>query len=621
MVAITGIAGYFAFSARKELKTERLSQTIVTDVFQMIAMEAVFLRNSDRGTLALCEAREKTVDSDLAELVRLTDGMALGNIVMRIQALKSAHSDNFQKLIQNVFSIKSGKAAINSKINGVQDLLKRIVAFVDSEENVLIMEGEVLGGSEASLRTEAKDFLFLWSQRLLNLQDLILYSKEDAYRIRLKNLSDLLEIKKNNLVVDLLAIRSDECNGIWNQADKELEEIDLLEKELLAHWIREQALTDKSRNSVIAFKDAVTEIAALTTRALDQNFRRSYPAVLLVAVAGTVLSVFLSVLIFRSVFSMINRVTGGLKMTSVRVLSSAEQIAVSSHALAEGASEQAASVEETSASFEEIAAMARQNADNAGHADGLMREAAGVIQQANNSVEEFIRAMEEITHVSQETSQIIKTIDAIAFQTNLLALNAAIEAARAGEAGAGFAVVAEEVKRLAMRTTDAARNTAVLIEKTIGKVAEGEGLVGKSSEAFARVDDSREKVGNIVREIVAASGEQAEGIAQISDVVNEMDKVIQQNAANAEESAGASEELKSEAGRMDIFVRDLIAFVGSKAATGETGVSVSDLKNALPGKPVAAPVCASASPKGGRPGVSEVSPEQLISFDDNADEF
>ena len=177
-------------------------------------------------------------------------------------------------------------------------------------------------------------------------------------------------------------------------------------------------------------------------------------------------------------------------------------------------------------------------------------------------MEKLTTSMGEISKASEETSKIIKTIDEIAFQTNLLALNAAVEAARAGEAGAGFAVVADEVRNLALRSADAAKNTAALIEGTVKKVEEGSGMVEKTSDEFSQVAASSEKMSELVAEIAAATGEQSEGIGQINKAVSEMDKVVQQNAGNAEKSASASEEMSAQAEQMKAFVEDLAMLVG-----------------------------------------------------------
>jgi methyl-accepting chemotaxis protein len=197
-----------------------------------------------------------------------------------------------------------------------------------------------------------------------------------------------------------------------------------------------------------------------------------------------------------------------------------------------------------------------------------MKESRQMVERANGSMTELIQSMEDISKASDETSKIIKTIDEIAFQTNLLALNAAVEAARAGEAGAGFAVVANEVRNLAMRAAEAAKNTSVLIEGTVKKVREGSELVERTGGAFSEVSKSAAKVAGLVAEIAAASSEQAQGIDQINKAVTEMDKVTQQTAANAEESASASEEMNAQAEQMKEVAGEIMRIVGSGGSKG-----------------------------------------------------
>jgi methyl-accepting chemotaxis protein len=263
-------------------------------------------------------------------------------------------------------------------------------------------------------------------------------------------------------------------------------------------------------------------------------------------------------------------VARGLTEGAGQIAVSASQVSLSSQQLAEGASEQAASIEQTSSSLEEMSTMTRQNAMNANHANKLMNEASMVVVKANESMGELTASITEIAKASEETSKIIKTIDEIAFQTNLLALNAAVEAARAGEAGAGFAVVAEEVRALAMRAADAAKNTASLIEGTVQKVRAGSELVARTEKDFREVAVSVEKSSELVGEISAASQEQAQGIEQVNKAVGEMDKVVQQNAATAEESASASEEMSAQANQIKGFVAELRSLLEGNAAPGDS---------------------------------------------------
>ena len=287
---------------------------------------------------------------------------------------------------------------------------------------------------------------------------------------------------------------------------------------------------------------------------------------------GVILALAMGILLSLSITRSINRVIAGLSEGSEHVASASSQVASASQQLAEGSSEQAASLEETSSSLEEMSSMTKQNADNATHAKSLMKEAQSIVGKVGEQMNNMTASIQEVTRSSEETGKIIKTIDEIAFQTNLLALNAAVEAARAGEAGAGFAVVAGEVRNLAMRAADAAKNTSTLIENTIVTVKKSNELTEQAQVAFKENVDIAVKIGSLIDEIAAASQQQAHGIGQISIAVHEMDKVVQQTAANAEESASASEELNAQAERMKGYVEELVAVVGG--ANGKTTITM-----------------------------------------------
>jgi len=230
-----------------------------------------------------------------------------------------------------------------------------------------------------------------------------------------------------------------------------------------------------------------------------------------------------------------------------QVSSASQQISAGSQSLAQGANEQASSLEEISSSLEEMTSMTKQSADNANQAKSLAVEANGNAKCGVEAMKKMVEAIQKIKVSSDETSKIIKTIDEIAMQTNLLALNAAVEAARAGEAGRGFAVVAEEVRNLAQRSAEAAKNTANMIAESVKNADDGVKIAGEVSSVFASIDGSAKKVNDLISEIAAASQEQSQGIEQVNTAVAQMDKVTQQNAANAEESASAAEELSSQA--------------------------------------------------------------------------
>jgi methyl-accepting chemotaxis protein len=281
---------------------------------------------------------------------------------------------------------------------------------------------------------------------------------------------------------------------------------------------------------------------------------------------GVFLLLILGLILFIStkVIKPVIEISRDMDGSADQVSSFSSHLTSSSQQQAEGASQQAATIEETSSSMEEVASMTKNNANNAGEADSLMQQAIRAVGEANEAMTDLTGAMDEISRSSEATSNIIKTIDEIAFQTNLLALNAAVEAARAGEAGAGFAVVADEVRNLAMRSAEAAKNTAELIDGTVKNVHDGSTLVSTTNEAFRRVTDSAARVGDLIAEISEASKEQSSSIEQVNIAITEIDKVVQQNAANAEESASTASEMNSQAEQLKNLINDLIFLVMGK---------------------------------------------------------
>ncbi len=288
---------------------------------------------------------------------------------------------------------------------------------------------------------------------------------------------------------------------------------------------------------------------------------QQYKSIIIGGGASLIILLAVYLVIAKLLIQPVQLVISGLRENAEQLLSAADMAAAASQSLAEGATEQAAGIEETSASLEETSAMAKTNAENAGHANHLLQEAKTAVSQANSDMAGLTGSMAEISRASEETSKIIKTIDEIAFQTNLLALNAAVEAARAGEAGAGFAVVANEVRSLAMRAAEAAKSTAALIEGTVQKVRDGERLVERTNADFAEVAGNTEKSSQLAGEITAASREQVEGIGQINQAMLEIEKVIQANAAGAEESSAAAQELNLLADQMQGTVQKLVALL------------------------------------------------------------
>ena len=340
-------------------------------------------------------------------------------------------------------------------------------------------------------------------------------------------------------------------------------------------------------------------------------------------VAGVLIALILGIAIATTVTRSLNRVIDGLNSSADQVAAAADQVSSAGQDLAQGASEQASSLEETSASLEEMNSMTKQNAENAYNADAMSKTAAAATGGGVKAMDKMSEAISKIKDSSDQTAKIIKTIDEIAFQTNLLALNAAVEAARAGEAGKGFAVVAEEVRNLAQRSAEAAKNTSALIEGSQSNSEEGVRVAKEVGESLANINGNVAKVGALISEISSASGEQSKGIDQISRAVSEMDKLTQQNASNSEESASAAEELSAQAGELKGMVGQLVAVVTGTA----TEERVADLRRpprrpqpqAAPRRQLAPAAKAPAHKAAAAPAkrISESQAEKVIPLDDD----
>jgi methyl-accepting chemotaxis protein len=282
---------------------------------------------------------------------------------------------------------------------------------------------------------------------------------------------------------------------------------------------------------------------------------------LIAAAVSLVITFLLAYFFVAGLIHSLNKMVTSLNEIARQVAAASNQLSATSEQLSQGSAEQASAIEETSSTMQEATSMFKQSNVNTSQAAQLSGQAKQSAHKGSSEMQEMMNSMGEIKKSSDEIAKIIKVIDDIAFQTNILALNAAIEAARAGEAGMGFAVVAEEVRNLAQRSAQAAKDTTAIIESNIELSAKGVSVAGRVREALTEITHQANKVNELMNEISAASHEQAQGIEQVSKAMTQIETVTQQNAANAEESASASEELNAQADSMRKVVQELSELV------------------------------------------------------------
>jgi methyl-accepting chemotaxis protein len=327
------------------------------------------------------------------------------------------------------------------------------------------------------------------------------------------------------------------------------------------------ARTDEAKEGLTRTKEQLAadlrqQLSSLEKRSASQNTLGLAVFLITLVVAGAIVHL----TIRRAITGPVIRVIDGVKGANNQAAQASDQMAQSGMEVSNNAQEQAACIEETSASLEEISATTQQNADRAGEADRLMQTARQTVERAANAMNDLTSSMTLISKSSNQVAGVLKNIDEIAFHTNILALNAAVEAARAGEAGAGFSVVADEVRSLAHRAADAARNSGSIIEQTLIDVGKGVELVSHAQAAFQEVSATIANGTDLVSQIASSSNEQARGIANIGEAITRIESLTQRNVTNAQQTADGAAAMTSQVGNTRKYLDELVAVVGLRSA-------------------------------------------------------
>jgi methyl-accepting chemotaxis protein len=457
----------------------------------------------------------------------------------------------------------------NGDMNGAFQVSSALKNFFESSSEV----NSYLLTSKPEFAEAAKLHIKLVADAVQQLQ------KDQAELVKLDE--TLKDAAKDALLVKTASSAAAYAGGLEQITALKQQRNKILEDEL-------EAIAPQFTAALVRLRQAVTNFQSQLGQSGSTDQARSEMIVLSCTIGAGLLGLVVAWLIIRGITRPIFKIAKQLAVESAQTHSAALQVSTASQSMADGASRQAASLEESSASLHEMASMTSRNSESAQAAKGLAAEARATADAGTRDMTAMREAMTAIKSSSSEISKIIKTIDEIAFQTNILALNAAVEAARAGEAGAGFAVVAEEVRNLAQRSAQAAKETAAKIADASAKSEQGATISAQVAASLDKIVERIRQLDEMVGGIAQASTEQSEGIGQLNQAVAGMDKITQSNAALAQQSASSAEEMKAQSAQVKGAVNDLLRMVQGYADE-QSGEIVSP---ARPARRAAAPAMA-----------------------------
>jgi methyl-accepting chemotaxis protein len=517
---------------------------------------------SAENAKAYQDSKQK-LDQDLAKAGQLIEDPERRQQLDEAAKLLGQYDSAFQRVVENAAkldSVVAGKLAPlgDSIAKGLQKVL------TDAKNN-----GDMNGAFKVSNALKA----YFECSSLVN--SFLLTSRQefaDAARTGIKTVGSSIEklekdqeelVKmdaslkdedKDKLLKVLRGAADDYTQSLESIIDLKHERTGLVDSQLNRIAPLFTAALGRVRQSVIGFQ------SELEQKARDEQ-RRNELLVIFSTAAGALLAIAAAWFVIRSITRPISAIADLLSAESNQTYGAALTVSEVSSSMADGASRQAASLEESSASLHQMASMTQRNSESAQTAKNLAAEARSTADAGARDMEAMNGAMAAIHSSSSEISKIIKTIDEIAFQTNILALNAAVEAARAGEAGAGFAVVAEEVRNLAQRSAQAAKETAAKIEDASAKSEQGVSISGQVAASLSAIVERIRQLDEMVGGIAQASHEQSEGITQLNQAVAGMDQITQTNAALAEQASTSAQKLQAQSAEVKAAVGNLLRMV------------------------------------------------------------